>query len=391
VDEKSLETVIMALDWQKQLSFTERFTNLAEITKAFSAMHADSASDASAVARELESTVYKESASLVEYQTRCEAVLKELVSIAPPEEIETVAEETADEVAERILAQSTEATKFGRYKPVAHFASGLFSAVYVCRRIDDTQAGAASSIGSASKYTLEVSKTPGDQDVKSSFMALKATNLSATKPPHDAAREARIILRAASPHVMPLLEHFYDGLGHLVLVMPFTPFTLEQLLGDEDTRRLQVPKDTTYIVPMALKRALRDLFRALAYIHPLGIIHRDIKPSNILLSSPTGPAYLADFGIAWCASDGASEPAATKISDVGTTCYRAPEVLFGDTRYSEKLDMWAAGCVVAETLLGGSRTLFEGGSVGSELTLIMSIFESLGTPNEQNWPVSCRG
>jgi serine/threonine protein kinase len=34
-----------------------------------------------------------------------------------------------------------------------------------------------------------------------------------------------------------------------------------------------------------------------------GILHRDIKPSNILMDSPNGPAYLADFGISWKEGD----------------------------------------------------------------------------------------
>ncbi len=32
-------------------------------------------------------------------------------------------------------------------------------------------------------------------------------------------------------------------------------------------------------------------------------------------------------------------------------------------------------------------TLFDAGSLGSELALVKSIFETLGTPNESIWPV----
>jgi serine/threonine protein kinase len=375
----------MPSEWQKQLSFTERFTILTEITKAFSTAHPAGAYDASTIARELESTVFKESTSLDEYQTRSQTVLQELIAKAPPAEEEEEQEpETADEVAERLLGNDREGTKFGRYRPAAHFASGLFSAVYVARSSDETQAGTI--LNNRAPDAVELSDQL-KEETATRYVALKATQLSATKPPHDAAREARVLMRAASPNIIPLIEHFYDGLGHLVLVMPFMPFSLEQLLGDEDARRSIAPKESIYTLSLTLKRALRDVFKALAYIHTLNIIHRDIKPSNILLSSPTGPAYLADFGIAWCGSDGASEPPSQKISDVSTTCYRAPELLFGDTAYNEKLDIWAAGCVVAETVLGGSRTLFEGGQLGSELMLIMSIFEGLGTPNKETWPV----
>ncbi|KAJ5798803.1 uncharacterized protein N7503_006308 [Penicillium pulvis] len=131
---------------------------------------------------------------------------------------------------------------------------------------------------------------------------------------------------------------------------------------------------------------LRDMFSGIAHIHKLGIIHRDIKPSNILMDSPNGPAYLADFGISWKEGDAGSEPSDSKITDVGTTCYRPPEILFGYRGYGTALDLWAAGCVVAESTVVGHRSLFDSGPLGSDLSLIHSIFQTLGTPDEISWP-----
>ena len=124
----------------------------------------------------------------------------------------------------------------------------------------------------------------------------------------------------------------------------------------------------------------------------MGIIHRDIKPSNILLSSAstsaTSTAYLADFGIVYAPNDPASEPADQKITDVGTTCYRPPELLFGRKDYGCEIDLWAAGCIVAEIVEGNGHdwSLFDAGNLGSELALVKSIFETLGTPDEVVWP-----
>ena len=133
---------------------------------------------------------------------------------------------------------------------------------------------------------------------------------------------------------------------------------------------------------------MRDLFQALAHIHSLGIIHRDVKPSNLLMESINGPAYLADFGIAWSYDYNGTEAADHKITDVGSTSYRPPEVLFGCKNYNCSLDIWAAGCVLAEATGGKGTALFDSGAIGSELALIQSIFEKLGTPDLNTWPVS---
>lgn len=143
-----------------------------------------------------------------------------------------------------------------------------------------------------------------------------------------------------------------------------------------------------YLAKVHRRDCLKDLFSALKHVHAQGLIHRDVKPSNILMKSPSGPAYLADFGIAWSPDDPASEPASEKITDVGTTSYRPPEVLFGKKNYDQSLDMWAAGCVTAQVVTSSNEPLFEAGDLGSDLKLIQSIFKKLGTPDTEIWPVS---
>ena len=196
--------------------------------------------------------------------------------------------------------------------------------------------------------------------------------------PHDAHREARFLRQASHSHIIPLIETFNLDGGRFVLVFPFLRYDFEHLL-----RRDMVSAAQT-------RSILGDLFSALAHLHSMGILHRDIKPSNILMDSPNGPAYLADFGISWKEGDAGSEPSTQKITDVGTTCYRAPEILFGFKEYGTSLDIWAAGCVAAEAISVGHHQLFDSGPVGSDLSLIFSIFKSLGTPDEQRWPVSIR-
>ena len=196
-------------------------------------------------------------------------------------------------------------------------------------------------------------------------------------PPHNSNREARVLRSSACPYVVPLVSTLSIAGGHFLLTFSFMPHDFATLLHE---RRLN---------PTQIRAHLKCLFEALAHLHRLAVIHRDIKPSNLLLASPDGPAYLADFGIAWQRGDPDAEPADAKITDVGTTCYRPPELLFGHAGYTAALDLWAAGCVVAEAVSGG-RSLFEAGDLGSELALIKSIFTTLGTPTDEMWPVSWR-
>ena len=48
--------------------------------------------------------------------------------------------------------------------------------------------------------------------------------------------------------------------------------------------------------------------------------------------------------------------------------------------------MWAAGCVVAEMVKKAHYPIFDSGPLGSELSLIKSMFTTLGTPNDTTWP-----
>lgn len=40
------------------------------------------------------------------------------------------------------------------------------------------------------------------------------------------------------------------------------------------------------------------------------------------------------------------------VSYICSRFYRAPELIFGATEYTTSIDIWSAGCVLAELLLG---------------------------------------
>eukprot|EP01063_Lacrimia_lanifica_P027794 TRINITY_DN3956_c0_g7_i1.p1 TRINITY_DN3956_c0_g7~~TRINITY_DN3956_c0_g7_i1.p1 ORF type:complete len:670 (+),score=231.47 TRINITY_DN3956_c0_g7_i1:198-2207(+) len=127
-----------------------------------------------------------------------------------------------------------------------------------------------------------------------------------------------------------------------------------------------------------IRNILYQLLQALTWMHKLGFMHRDLKPENLLLSREV--TKLADFGLA---KEIRARPPFTEY--VSTRWYRAPEVLLQHKAYNSPIDVWAAGCIMAE--LYTLRPLFPGASESDELFKICSV---LGTPDHKTWPEGLR-
>ena len=80
-------------------------------------------------------------------------------------------------------------------------------------------------------------------------------------------------------------------------------------------------------------------------MHSINICHRDIKSHNILVNAEKAHLVICDFGSAKKLVKGQSN-----ISYISSRYYRAPELIFGSVDYSTKIDIWSAGCVVAEMI-----------------------------------------
>jgi serine/threonine protein kinase len=218
----------------------------------------------------------------------------------------------------------------------------------------------------------------------STSLALKVITSPHAIAPHNPRREAKILSSLSCPSIITLKDVFRDQHQNLVLVFPYMQFTWAAVLEQSSSPK-GAPLDKTTIATV-----FSQILSGLAYIHDQGIIHRDIKPSSILLSSPSGPALLSDFGTAWHPSLSTSdEPSTNKILDIGTGGYRAPEVLFGNKSYTSAVDMWALGAILAESIRSPPASLFESRPAhedGNQLGLILSIFKTLGTPTAETWP-----
>jgi cyclin-dependent kinase len=212
---------------------------------------------------------------------------------------------------------------------------------------------------------------------RSKVVALKVITETHNIEPHNPGREVKILQQLSHEAIVKLSDTFRDQEGRLVMVFQFMPLTLAKIIGSGS-----VSYDFT-------KKCFHDLFSGLAYLHGKGIIHRDIKPSNLLLASPTGPAYLSDFGTAWHPVLSSDEPASHKVLEVGTTCYRAPETLFGNRTYDIKIDIWSTGVMFVECIRTPPKPLFESRDTsedGNQLGLILSMFKTIGTPTKETWP-----
>ncbi|OTA03287.1 hypothetical protein A9Z42_0037210 [Trichoderma parareesei] len=243
-------------------------------------------------------------------------------------------------------------------------------------------------IGSYTNCT-PVSEGVTSEVFRSGTTALKVI-VHSTPEPHNPLREVKI-LQTLHPPCIPLLDSFRDHEQRLVLAFPYMPLTLADVLDRSSSSSRSSSNTSSSALDLDLVRSLfRDILQALREIHGQGIVHRDIKPSAILLASPSGPAYLSDFGTAWHPTlSAASEPRDNKILDIGTGPYRAPEVLFGDKSYGPPVDMWALGAVLAECIRSPPAPLFESRPAhedGNQLGLILSIFKTLGTPTPETWP-----
>lgn len=184
-------------------------------------------------------------------------------------------------------------------------------------------------------------------------------------------RELQIMRKLDHCNIVSLRYFFYssgekkDEL-YLNLVMEFVPETVYRV-----ARQFSKSKQT--IPVLFVKLYMYQLFRSLAYIHSCGICHRDIKPQNLLLDPETAVLKLCDFGSAKQLVRG--EP---NVSYICSRYYRAPELIFGATNYTPSIDIWSAGCVLAELLLG--QPIFPGDSGVDQLVEIIKV---LGTPTRE--------
>lgn len=184
-------------------------------------------------------------------------------------------------------------------------------------------------------------------------------------------RELQIMKLIHHPNIVDLKYFFYKQTEkqelYLNLVLEYVPETLYQASKTYTLMKTRMPF-------LEIKLYFYQILRAVNFINMHGICHRDLKPQNLLVNPLTNELKLCDFGSAKVLTP--SEP---NVSYACSRYYRAPELIFGNSYYSTKIDVWAIGCIIGELILG--RPLFIGESSIDQLVEIIKI---LGTPTRDD-------
>jgi len=155
-------------------------------------------------------------------------------------------------------------------------------------------------------------------------------------------REARAAARIHSEHVVRMVDVLRTGDNR--------PCLVTELLEGEDLQAMldRVKKlSVAEAIPIA-----RQICRAVAAAHAVGVIHRDLKPSNVFLCKDAGGPLVKvfDFGVAKLEDD---EKLLTRTDTImGTAAYMAPEQARRAADAGPLADVYSTSAVLYHMLTG---------------------------------------
>lgn len=199
---------------------------------------------------------------------------------------------------------------------------------------------------------------------RSKEFAIKKVNKELIKDPVELKREVSLLSELHHRNIIKIFET-YEDVNYFYMVMQYCKGGT--LYGKIREQGSFSEKDAA--------KVLKQVIKAVRYLHRNGVCHRDIKPENLLFSSSKqNRLKLIDFGLSlkkdyWSKS----------MSEVvGTVYYIAPEVIHGN--YDMRCDVWSLG-VLMFFLLSGKLPFY---AKDPELVMNKIIQQNLSYTSEWN-------
>ena len=200
-------------------------------------------------------------------------------------------------------------------------------------------------------------------------VAIKKLRLSPDKPflLRSALREVVVLARLNHRNVVRILSLYSSSplIRDIYMIFNLMETDLASVIASKQTLSMNQVRFLFY-----------QLLVGLAYIHSVGVMHRDIKPRNLLVNSNCH-LRIGDFGLARTRSCGGN-----LTEYVCTRWYRAPEILCKVLTYDLKVDIFSAGCVLAEIVC--RKPLLPGFNTLSQISLFIQRF-GMQSPADIEW------
>ena len=219
---------------------------------------------------------------------------------------------------------------------VSILGSGQSARVYLARRVDTSRGGAEHYTATAAVKVFAdsvCSKRQGQEEYEA-LQLLQHSGISVT------------------PRLVAPPFNLGGEYGQLCIPLQVCSGTLAALAG--------APCPISVVAGLSQR-----LLRALAALHAMGCVHADVKPANILWCAEEADIKLSDLGLSyWLVSAQTAAPIA--LNCIASKGYRAPEAIEWNDMSTEKrrtqatagrrcgtaVDVWSAGAVLLEMLLG---------------------------------------